>query len=129
MTTNPDRPLSPHLQVYNLPLSARISILHRMAGVVLSAGTLLVAAVLISAALGEVWYNRVMDLAMTDIGKFVIFGWSAAMYYHMLSGIRHMIMDTGAMMSHKGAAISGWLVILGAIALTAATWFCVCSFR
>jgi succinate dehydrogenase / fumarate reductase cytochrome b subunit len=124
-----DRPLSPHLQVYNLPLSARLSIMHRMTGVALSAGTVLVAAVLISAALGEVWYNRVMDLVMSDLGTLALFGWSAALYYHMLSGVRHLIMDTGRLISKRGAAVTGWLVILGALGMTVATWFCVCSFR
>lgn len=124
-----DRPLSPHLQVYNLPMSARLSIMHRITGVALSVGTILIAAVLIAAALGEDWYNRVMDLVMSDLGTLAVFGWSAALYYHMLSGIRHLIMDTGRLISKRGAAVTGWLVILGALGMTVATWFCVCSFR
>jgi len=124
-----DRPLSPHLQVYNLPMSARLSITHRITGVALSVGTILIAAVLIAAALGEGWYSRVMDLVMSDLGTLAVFGWSAALYYHMLSGIRHLIMDTGRLISKRGAAVTGWLVILGALGMTIATWFCVCSFR
>ncbi|MBN8520944.1 MAG: succinate dehydrogenase, cytochrome b556 subunit [Alphaproteobacteria bacterium] len=129
MNTNPDRPLSPHLQIYNLPLSARLSITHRITGVILAAGTLLITALLIAAAMGEVWYNYVMDLFMTDIGRIIMFGWSAALYYHLLSGIRHMLMDTGRLISHTGAMVSGWVIILGSIGLTAATWYCVLIYR
>lgn len=124
-----DRPISPHLQIYNLPLSARLSITHRITGVALAAGTILLAAVLIAAALGEDKYNRVMDLLATDIGTYAVMGWSAALFYHTLSGIRHLIMDTGRMISHRGAAASGWLVILGTIALTLGTWHCACLYR
>ena len=110
-------------------MSARLSIMHRMTGVILALGTFLIAALLIASAMGEEWYNRIMDLMATDAGTVIMFGWSAALYYHMLSGLRHLVMDTGALLSHRASAVSGWLVILGALALTAGTWYCVHSYR
>lgn len=128
MTTNPDRPLSPHLQVYNLPLSARLSITHRITGVLLIIGSVMVAAWIIAAAMGEDYYNIAMGWAQSQTGKYILIGWSAALYYHMLSGVRHMIMDTGRMISKCGAAASGWLIILGVIALTGLTWWGNCPY-
>ena len=119
-----ERPLSPHLQVYRLPITARTSILHRMAGAFLAIGTILVTVFLSSAALGEDAYNCVMDCLSSPLGKLALLGWSAALFYHLTNGIRHMIWDTGAMLDKSTSEKSGYVVILIAAVLTAATWYC-----
>ncbi|MCB1591765.1 MAG: succinate dehydrogenase, cytochrome b556 subunit [Alphaproteobacteria bacterium] len=118
------RPLSPHLQVYKLPLTARLSISHRAAGVALSAGTVLVAAFLIAAAAGEESYNFVMGIASSVPGQIILFLWSAALYYHMCNGIRHMFWDTGKFLEKDVAMRTNYIVIMFAFILTAATWAC-----
>lgn len=123
MNTPQTRPLSPHLQVYRLPMAALMSISHRITGVILSGGFLLVAAMLVSAAMGRQYFNDVMSLAMTPVGMFVLVGWSLALYYHTLNGIRHLIWDTKVdTISMKKATISGWVVLVATVLLTAATW-------
>lgn len=119
-----ERPLSPHLQVYRLPLTALMSISHRATGVLLTLGTLLIAALLIAAACGEGPYNMVMYAAQSHIGKIVILLWSAALYFHMCNGIRHMIWDTGAFLEKDTAMRTNYIVILVAFMLTAGTWIC-----
>lgn len=119
-----ERPLSPHLQVYKLPITAKTSILHRMTGAFLAIGTLLVTAFLSSAALGEEAYNCMMECLSSTTGKLVLLAWSAALFYHLTNGLRHLIWDTGAMLTKSAAEKSGVLVILFAAALTAATWYC-----
>lgn len=118
------RPLSPHLQVYRLPLTALCSITHRICGVGLSLGTVLVAAFLLAAASGEGSYNMVMGIASSPFGQIILFLWSAALYYHMCSGIRHLIWDTGRCLEKDIAMRTNYYVLAGAAALTVSTWAC-----
>ena len=120
------RPLSPHLQVYNLPMTARLSILHRISGALLVVGSVLIAAWFFTAAFSEDYYNMVMDLTLTAPGQFVLFGWSVVLYYHLCNGIRHLLWDIGFFLNKKGAAVTNWLVLLATLVLTGATWFCPC---
>ncbi len=122
------RPLSPHLQVYRLPLTAFISVFHRLCGVALAIGTLLVAAFFFAAALGEDSYNIVMGYATSPLGQLVLFAWSAALYFHMCNGIRHMIWDSVLMLDKSTAMKSNYGVIIGAIILTASTWIYALNF-
>lgn len=120
------RPLSPHLQVYRLPLTALMSITHRFTGMALVFGSLLVAGFFFAAASGEEAYNTFLNYAETGLGKVILVLWSAALYYHMCSGVRHMIWDTGALLS-KGAAMKANYVVLAAAALlTVGTWVFAC---
>ena len=116
------RPLSPHLQVYKLPLTALMSISHRITGAGLAVGTVLVAAFLVSAAMGEAEYDYVMKLATSPIGKIVMFLWSAALYFHMCNGIRHMIWDIGKNFDKDMAMRSNFYVLIFAVLLTLLTW-------
>ena len=123
-TNKTPRPLSPHLQVYKLPLTAVMSITHRITGVSLAIGTLLVTAFFIAGASGEDHYNLVMSIATSAFGQVILFLWSAALYFHMCNGIRHMFFDTGKLLDKKTALRSNYCVIAAAIILTIATWVC-----
>ncbi len=118
------RPLSPHLQVYRLPLTAVTSITHRITGVGLALGSILVASYLIAAASGEEAYNMVMAIATSGFGQIILFLWSAALYYHMCNGIRHLLWDTGLFFKKEEAARTSQTVIICAAILTLATWAC-----
>lgn len=120
------RPLSPHLQVYRLPMAALMSITHRITGAALSAGFALVAFFLVSAAIGEDYYNVVMGYASSLFGMLVLVAWSLALYYHTFSGIRHLIWDwCPSTVSKDKATVSGWIVLLASAAATALTWMVV----
>lgn len=121
------RPLSPHLQVYKLPLTALMSVSHRITGTGLALGTILVTAFLIAAASGEAQYDFVMGLATSMPGKIILFLWSAALYFHMCNGIRHMFWDVGKNFSKASANRSNYFVLLGAFTLTVVTWLIACG--
>ena len=72
-----------------------MSILHRLTGAALYFGTLLLAAWLIAAAMGEAPFALVNALFAHPIGKLVLFGYTWALAHHMLGGMRHLIWDTG----------------------------------
>lgn len=120
-----NRPLSPHLQVYKLPMTALMSISHRISGVILSGGLLLVAGFVIAAAQGPEVYNMVVGYAGHPYVTAFFFAWSFTLYFHLCSGVRHLLWDAGYLLDKEKAFASGWFVLLAAAGLTAATWYVV----
>lgn len=117
-----DRPLSPHLQVWRWTLPMTMSILHRASGVALSVGTLMLVWMLVAAATGAGAYDNFATFAKSDLGQFCLLGWTFAMYLHLFTGLRHLVMDTGAWMTIKGTTTASAIALLVPILLTAATW-------
>lgn len=90
-----NRPLSPHLQIYKPIPTMVMSIVHRITGAALAAGTVLLACWLIAAASGEEQFNWISWLFGTWIGIIVLFGYTWALVHHMLGGLRHFMWDMG----------------------------------
>ena len=120
-----DRPLSPHLQVYKPQMTSVLSITHRVTGVALVLGTILIACVLIAAAMGQEAYKMVMGLVATTIGKVLLFGWTVALYFHLCNGIRHLFWDMGYLFKLKNAYRAGYIVLIATFLLTVGTWMVV----
>lgn len=116
------RPLSPHLQVYRLPLPAVMSITHRMTGVILASGTVLLTAWLVALAYGPQSFALAMMVVGHPLGQLVLFGYSAALFYHMCNGIRHLNWDRGQGLEIEQVYRSGKITIAVALILTAALW-------
>ena len=121
MTTKA-RPLSPHVQIYRLPLLAITSITHRVTGVGLAAGLLLLSCWLAAAARGPETYQPIHDLIVSIPGRVVMLGFTAALFFHLCNGIRHLVWDTGRGLELACAQASNRFVIGGAIVLTALSW-------
>ena len=117
-----DRPISPHLQIYRWQLTSVLSILHRTAGVVLSAGAILLVWWLVAAASGPETYEGVENFLGSWIGLLVLFGWTTGLFYHLCNGIRHLVWDTGQALDLKSTYRGGWLVVGGTAVLTVVTW-------
>jgi succinate dehydrogenase / fumarate reductase cytochrome b subunit len=118
-----ERPLSPHLQVYRPQLTSVLSICHRIAGVGLMAGTLLLTAWLVAAAQGPEAYEILQVWLASWFGKVLLLGWTVCLFYHLLNGIRHLLWDAGWGFELKQAYATGWVVVAGTVALTLAAWF------
>lgn len=116
------RPLSPHLQVYRLPLLAILSISHRVTGAGLVAGTLLLVWWLIAAASGPQAFALVQAVIGSWIGQIALIAWTLALFYHLANGIRHLFWDAGFGFELKAADQSGYLTMGAALALTVLTW-------
>lgn len=97
------RPLSPHLQIYRFTLLMASSILHRITGAALYAGTVLVAWWLIALASGPQAYATFQAVAGSWFGLLVLFAYTWVLFQHMMGGIRHLIWDTGASMDVAAA--------------------------
>ena len=119
------RPLSPHLQVYRPQMTSVMSILHRAAGVVLTTGTLIMAAWLVSLALGEEAYDVVVIVIGHPLGQFVLFGYSVALIYHALNGVRHLGWDLGFGLTIPQVYKNGQIVLFLTVVLTMGLWSAV----
>lgn len=117
------RPLSPHLQVYKLPLSAWMSIAHRITGVGLSVGLIILTWWLYAAMSGAEAFAQFQSIARHPVGLVMLFGWTLAMAYHMLNGVRHLIWDTGAGLTVAQVRQSGFVILLAAVILNAMIWY------
>lgn len=116
------RPLSPHLQVYRPQLTSVLSILHRMTGVALAVGTLLLVWWLIAAASGAEAFSTVQGVIGSWIGRLLLFGWSFALFYHLANGIRHLFWDAGRGFDLPIVHASGWIVVGVSVVLTMVAW-------
>lgn len=116
------RPLSPHLQIYRWRLTMAMSILHRAGGVALAVGTLAVIWMLLAAASGPEAFAQFVACITSLPGKVLLFGWSAALFYHMCNGVRHLFWDIGKGYEIKMAFGSGYAVLIAAAVLTALVW-------
>lgn len=87
------RPTSPHLQVYRFKITMLQSILHRITGAALSAGTILLVVWLMAAAGPADFYHSVQALIASPIGLLIMFGFTVALFFHLAAGLRHLAWD------------------------------------
>jgi succinate dehydrogenase / fumarate reductase cytochrome b subunit len=116
------RPLSPHLQIWRFHITMWASILSRIAAGALYFGILVLAAWVACAAFGPDAYGAFGRLAASPLGLLIWFGLSLALIYHLLSGVRHLIWDTGAGLSPKTASSLAGATIAGAIVVSILFW-------
>ncbi len=122
MASNDSRPLSPHLQIYKLPPTALMSVLHRGTGVVLCIGTLFLVLVLASAAVGAENFAGTYNLLSSWFGYLVLFGFTFALYAHFCNGIRHLLWDMGYGFGISQANRGAMASFAAALVLTVLTW-------
>lgn len=118
----PERPLSPHLQIYRWPVTMLTSILHRITGVALAAGLLLVSVVLLATAMGPNYFGAAHDWLASILGRLVLLGFTLAFSFHLANGIRHLVWDAGAGFGLKTARASGIFVFIAALIITLIVW-------
>lgn len=117
-----NRPLSPHLLIYKPQLTSMMSISHRLSGAALSAGSLLAVWWVVALATGPAYYAFVQALMLSVPGQIVMFGFSAAIFYHLSNGVRHILWDFGYCLSLEGVYRSGYAVMVSTVILTAGLW-------
>jgi succinate dehydrogenase / fumarate reductase cytochrome b subunit len=114
-----DRPLSPHVFHYRWGVTMTLSILHRMTGVVLSVGLLVLVCWLVSLAAGEAVYDRVMPFYSMVWFAPLYLAWVFCFFYHLANGIRHMCWDVGYGFEPGQIRTGAVIVVLFALAATA----------
>src|SRR6201988_869857 len=121
------RPLSPFMfpTWYRFQITSALSILHRITGVGLALGSILLAWWLVAVAAGGEMFARPHPIIVSPIGTLLLFLWSIAFFYHLCNGIRHLAWDAGYGFELRTAARSGYAVLAATVLLTAITWLYV----
>ncbi|HYU96172.1 MAG TPA: succinate dehydrogenase, cytochrome b556 subunit [Sphingomicrobium sp.] len=117
------RPLSPHLTIWRWGPGMAASIFHRVSGAGLSiVGLAVLTWWLVALSGGPEPYALFTKAASNIFGRIVLIGLTWAFFQHFLSGVRHLVMDTGAGFELRTNNRFAMLVFVGAVVLTAALW-------
>lgn len=120
--SNNNHPLSPHLQIYRLPLAALLSFAHRITGVILAFGSLLLVWILVAAAHSAEYYGLLAAHLQSWYGQIFLIGFLFSLYLHFCNGIRHLFWDVGYGFELEMVDLTAKLAIAMAVVLTLATW-------
>ena len=96
-----NRPLSPHLQIYKLPITGIISISHRITGVCLTMGLIGLVLMLVQIKNGMLSFLEMQSLLHTLPIKIILSGFIYALMFHLCHGVRHLFWDIGKSFSHE----------------------------
>jgi len=99
-----------------------LSILHRMTGVAMSVGFVVLVYWLVTITIWPADYERFGELMSTWVGQGILIGWSFAFFLHFANGLRHLVWDTGRGLEKRQTNASAWFVIVVAVIATAGFW-------
>lgn len=119
---NNSRPTSPHLQIYRLPLTAKMSILHRATGALLSAGLVLTVFFLIALAGGQSSWDSAHAILSNGLVQLILFVFTLALNYHLCNGVRHLLWDIGKGFDLDAASHANKMVLIVSAVLTVLVW-------
>lgn len=122
MSSTGKHPISPHLQIYRLPLTALLSITHRVTGVLLALGSIVLVWILAAAADGPESYRFLHEQLGAWYGQVFLLGLVFSLYLHFCNGIRHLFWDVGMGFELETVDLTAKLAIAAAVILTIATW-------
>jgi succinate dehydrogenase / fumarate reductase cytochrome b subunit len=122
-----ERPLSPFMfpTWYRFQITSALSILHRLTGIALAVGSILLAWWLVAVAEGGEMFAATHAFLASPIGVLLLFGWSVAFFYHLCNGIRHLAWDAGYWFEIPSAYLSAYAVLAATVVLSAVTWLAV----
>lgn len=123
MAVSRSRPLSPHLTIWRWGVHMTVSILHRATGGALAtAGVIALVWWLAALAGGPESYAAFTECATSWFGRLVLIGLSWSFFQHLFSGLRHLVLDTGAGYELKTNRFWARMTLVGSAAATALLW-------
>ena len=122
-----ERPLSPFMfpKWYRFQITSALSILHRLTGIALAVGSILLAWWIVAVAAGGQVFAATHAFLASPIGVLLLFLWSVAFFYHLCNGIRHLAWDAGYGFEPRNAHVSGYAVLAATVVLTVLVWLYV----
>jgi succinate dehydrogenase / fumarate reductase, cytochrome b subunit len=110
---------------YRFQITSALSILHRLTGIALAVGSILLVWWLITVAAGGELFAATHAFLASPTGVVLLFGWSVAFFYHLCNGVRHLAWDAGYGFEISSASRSGYAVLAATVLLAAMTWLYV----
>ena len=117
-----NRPLSPHLSIHKKVLTSVFSILHRITGIGLSLGSVLIAIWISLLSLGPNYFFIFQTISSTFLFKLILILWTIGIFYHLFNGIRYLYWTYGIGMDLKTVYISGYIVGILTILASLLVW-------
>jgi succinate dehydrogenase / fumarate reductase cytochrome b subunit len=117
-----NRPLSPHLMHWRPHLTMVVSISHRIFGMGLYIGLLILAGWAVALSSGQEAFDTYRALLGSILGKLVLLGLTASVFFHMANGVRHFFWDFGEGFERKTADSTALAVVAFAVVATVAVW-------
>ena len=116
------RPVNLDLTTVKFPLPAITSILHRISGVALFFGIGVVLYLLQLSLESEAGFERVTELFRATPVKLVVWLLLTGLLYHLIAGIKHLLMDWGIGESREGALRGAQVTLVLAVAAAVLSW-------
>jgi len=118
------RPVNLDIRTIKLPVTAYTSILHRISGVILFLGVALLLLALQQSLASEAGFLQVKQYLAHPLAKLVSWGLLSALLYHLVAGIRHLLMDVGLGETLEGGkrGSKAVLVISAVLMVLAGVW-------
>jgi succinate dehydrogenase / fumarate reductase cytochrome b subunit len=116
------RPLSPFVTIWRWHVTMATSILHRVTGVGLYGGALILAGWAFALASGGAAYTSYMGLLGSIVGKLALFAITVCAFYHLANGVRHLVWDAGRGFDIKTADRSGVAVLAFGVVAAVVVW-------
>jgi succinate dehydrogenase / fumarate reductase, cytochrome b subunit len=119
-----ERPLSPFMFPvwYRFQITSALSILHRLTGIALAVGSILLTWWLIAVAAGGQVFTATHAFIASPIGVLLLFLWSVAFFYHLCNGVRHLAWDAGYGFELRQAFLGSYVVLAATVVLTVLAW-------
>lgn len=111
------RPVNLDISTIKLPITAIVSILHRVSGVFLFAGVAVLLWLLDGSLASEEQFVALQETLTQPVWQIVVWAVVAALAYHMVMGVRHLFMDCGIGESLKGGRLGAKLALAVAVVL------------
>ena len=117
-----NRPLSPHLSIHKPVLTAVFSISHRISGIALSIGSILIATWFLLINLGPNYYSYFELISKSIFFKIILVLWTICIFYHLFNGCRKLYWSFGIWMGLSTVYKSGYIVLFLTILSTVIVW-------
>ncbi|MGP9831476.1 succinate dehydrogenase, cytochrome b556 subunit [Marinobacter sp. NSM] len=114
---NSKRPVNLDLGKFHFPLPAITSILHRISGIIIFAGVAFLLYGLDLSLSGEDGFARVSELLDSFLAKLIIWGILSALLYHLVAGIKHLLMDMGIAEELESGRLAAKITVVVSIVL------------
>lgn len=116
------RPRSPDVQIYRPQLTSVLSFSHRVTGIWLTLGSILLVLWLVGVATDGPLDHALGAFFGSWVGRVLLFTWTFALFFHLCNGIRHLAWDLDYGFELRSIYLSGWVVVAASIVLTLVTW-------
>ena len=120
-----NRPLSPHLSIQKRFLTAIFSIFHRITGIGLSIGSILICVWIAFIALGEKYFLIFQKISSSSIFTLVLFIWTIGIFYHLFNGTRYLFWSFGYGLELKTVYSTSYVVVILTTLSTIIVWIVI----